>query len=374
MTKKVPLSFNKFKELTEKYNFKIIEIYVQESHVIFIQIESLYNNKIFFIHVPAKYKMIYKAQNATHIKPSILENVHQKKFLESMNNGDVQLLALTSSYMCFGGKQFYEFGEIIKETKENDVHEFEKQLRKIKNQLGVDEKVKFEKKNQTKKDLKIVFKDAEGDPIDGDIKKMVIAASNKTKKVNLDSQNTIEIVVSDDEDEKEPDNAYSIAYNVGLENVETNYVPRLLERLKTNIGAIFVCEEINKFFKNVSAFDDKLVELYNKLYEKESEMRRSKILEIEKNITEIKENLTKELEEIEKRETYVKEQIKKLSNVLISCEKMIKYKKNDEKLVALRNKTSEALDNFNMEMISLRDRSNNLVEGVYAKMEFLKKN
>lgn len=376
---RIPLSFRKFSQLLEKYGYGIGNIYKLGEDCRFIEVKTPKYHKVFYISIPHRYQIT--TSDGTDICSSS-SNEPQENYI-SMFRQDLlsDMLCISGDAICYFTDdefQFYGYGEHEKfenydHPKEELIESLEKDYKQVKQSHKINRTVEFIVHRPPKDNaVELVFEDDEGNPIEAgtDMEKIIIDAQTPTK-INIGKDRVSELILPQ---QLSPSPSISDMSEMSdLENAEgLNYMPNLQQK-EIAVGLMYVCIDINEFFHNAATYEQRILEYYNVMEKKESELRKEKMQKIQNMIEEFKTESFEKLQEIVQTENNIRAQISRLSSVLVSCENLEAKNKGKEiqDIEGVKTKTRSALDELNKELLTQRDTAHKLLSKCERQIQYL---
>ncbi len=368
MEHRIPLSFEKLVQLLDRYKYDIDKIYCVEDNIKFIQIKSPRYQKIFFINIPDRFVMTCETFCTIYQSH---ENIQQKDYMEMLSEVlSTDIICMTNENICYYKKhfEFYSFKEVVKRAaiimKEDDViSKLESEFNDLKKKVNtVDNMVMVKNKSTSSPKVELIFEDNEGNEIKKgeDLEKMIIT---QKKKIHIDKNTVVDLDLCESAEESPIMSQESDDESIDETIVDINEFPTTENEI--SIGMIYICVDIDKFFKNAKTFEDKLLEEYQILDKKEQESREEKIHKIEEIIETFKINSLDRIQHIEIEENNIKQHLHRLSSVLLSCGNLQKNAKDEESkqdVQEITEKTKKAIADLNLKLLQLRDDAHTILD------------
>jgi hypothetical protein len=229
---------------------------------------------------------------------------------------------------------------------------------------GDRDEVENEEKSNKTEEVELVFEDEEGNVIEkgSNLEKMIIDADKPTRviidKSTIAIFNPKKLRSVDDESDNESvaSSASSTNSEDGFENSKYMINKSSFDIFnKTKIGSIFISIDVNKFFNEIKEFNKVLVEEYLNLESLELKSREAKIDKMNNFFDNIKLNIYEKFRDLKSKEESIIEQLKKVSAVLVSCDKLLSQNKTSEDVMQVEKRTLKIIDELNAEKIKIRD-------------------
>lgn len=372
-----PLSFSKLENLLQKHKYTLVHTYSCDDKLIFIELKTPKYNKTFYINILSCYSITNKFEHNTNIYKVYYENENQKKYLSMFQNTlKNNLLCISPQSICLfqdNYSEYYSFNDlstkVSKESPKDYVSELKEEMKNLKMKLNKkDEKFRFVlhtpvPKGDTPPTITIIFKDENDQDIEpgSALEKLMIEAF-PIPKIHLTKYNIVELNdINVESNHSTTENTQQSSYNSDEESKEIpimNNKPELFENEKINVGMIYICIDISTFFKQITSLEEYINKQYELFETKEYSLREQKMKQIEELIITIKNSAFEQLKEIQEEEKHIKLQVQKLTSILLSCNKL----SGNEEASNLSTKTKNTLDELNLNLIKLRDKSHNLLD------------
>jgi hypothetical protein len=142
-----------------------------------------------------------------------------------------------------------------------------------------------------------------------------------------------------------------------------NMIPPHLEEIEVSLGIVVVCLPIASFFKNISSYENDLIDLYQQIDENETEMREQKLLDIQKMCTKFIENSRLIIEKKTKKEMKIKQEIFKLTGIIAEIKMLklktekdpLKFKEDIKNLDNISEDVKSSIHVLNSDLLKIKD-------------------
>lgn len=370
--KRNTLSINKFKELVENKNYKIVKYYcVGVDDCLFVELESPFYQKIFFIYINPQYKLsVPSNEEIQYIRDISNTPLIQTTYWKSI--ADVDFVSVSTYYMAYvthlGEHHSYELlEEPYEEIKKPD--DVIANLEQRAQQFNINHKSGRSlvtphdnlKVVQQQKNVNIVFQDDRGNAVDADNPvEQMIEHAKREKDVELVTRSPQQVndgfnsLSKDEGGDEVLMFSSSSEENLGLVPIKPYSV--IEEEEECDVGQIYICVDIKKFFQNIKSFDEYLTVQYDTLYAKEEDVNRANFQEIMSMIDVYKDSLKREYDNINAQNKEDMKQMKRLSKVLIQTNNTLKADPANEGLQQVYSESYALLRGVNSRIIERRDR------------------
>jgi hypothetical protein len=356
------LSISKFRDITDKYKYIIVNIYSIGTSAKFVELKSPHHYRTFYVYVPSRYKM--NVSDSMHIHETNYSDI-QKQYIDlytDINNvvfiGPRGILHVPTKTDI----RYYKFGyvEVPEEKTEEDiVDEIEDKFKDLKSDITSVDDYEFEvvQVGNDADDDTLIFEDASGNVIEkgSNLEKII---DDEPKKVLIE-KGTVTFDIKSQETESEANTPEES--DIDEEEYSSNYTPKKLKETSLNIGMMYVCISITDFMKKIKDFEKEVISTYILLDTKEHEMVHTKMKEISEVLEKMKVQSFDELKKMECETTRIDQQITRLSAVLIQCEKFNCATKQDE-IQNIINETRTTLDELYLKKLDIRDKTFNILK------------
>jgi hypothetical protein len=151
-----------------------------------------------------------------------------------------------------------------------------------------------------------------------------------------------------------------------------NSLPSDLPQDSISLGMVYVLINISDFFRQISSFEETVRDTYYQLEENEMESRHLKLLDIERMCSSLTLNITQKIEELNAEEKNLKNQILRLTIVLLQAEDILNRSSNPKESSKLtentvketqkiHDKTRETIHEVNLAILKVRDTVEELI-------------
>jgi|688.fasta_scaffold05356_21 hypothetical protein len=240
---------------------------------------------------------------------------------------------------------------IKQESKDTDIIEFKKED-SVKKETSLHPSSLKEEESSKKstppiqEEVEIIFENEKGELID-DVKLFL------EKKGNVDSESLNKI----------KSKLKKIEEPIISEHRYGSTIPPHLEEIEVSLGIVIVCLPIASFFKNISSYEDELLELYHQLDENETEMREQKLSDIQKMCAKFVENTRLVIEKKTKKEMKIKNEIFKLTGMIAEIKILrlktekdpIKFKEDIKNLDNISEEVKSSIHSLNSDLLKIKD-------------------
>ena len=203
--------------------------------------------------------------------------------------------------------------------------------------------------------VELEFEDENGDPIDE--VKIILEESYAN-----DAESSLR-EIEEKIDEKD------IEY--GIENTISSFnsLHPNIENEEIVLGVVFVLVDISFFFRNIKTYEEEVMKCYEHIHESETELRSKRLQKIKDMVKEFLSYSEQKIKNIEDEEKYLRSQLIRLSVVLAQTsslqEKISKQPDKYGNVIAetekIYEKTRETVHSVNMDLLKLRDTSDELL-------------
>ena len=358
MPQKIKLSLTKLVALLDKKSFTIVSCYCENEEVRFMEVQSPFYQKTFFIYIPTKYKLLTNGEykNLKIYLKTINDERQVDYIAEIKGNLHCDILAISSNSMCLcldkGEILHYSFNvqgesersdnvkleetkidkliKVSEETIENTIVKKSFNSKNLKKIKGSSEK------NQGDK-VELVFEDDDGSPIDYPI------------------QEIMEREVQDTEPAGSGEKLNNISYE--------NLVPFGIERADLHIGIIYFSIDIGSFYKEIATVEDTIVKTYESINENENIARDLKIQEIDELSKTIISNMERRRDKYMSEYKESKNQLITLKNILLKADNISSVKDHSSKtnIEKIQIQTRAVIQELNMKMLKNREDFDNIL-------------
>lgn len=384
------LSFKKFSALLTKHSYIITSVYTSSNRVHFIETRTPKLQRSFMIHVPLKYKMVY---DATTYKSLVLTPTNvspaQKQIDQLMDiKGNIlscDIVSITSKTVCVylnnGKFVHYLMGNVATTGDDAGGGEFAS----AENDIGalIETATGLLEKEDPGFSIPKLAEDQIGvDPPEDH--EGIIHPTSPTSPIELEFEEDVapapvpapvveEAPVVTMEEEAKP-KPTSLNYR------KDNAIPPFLEEAAVDAGLIYLCIDVPDFYKksNPALFETEVVTIYDVLDDNENEARSGKLEYIIKAAEDLAAKTKKDLETFATKEAMLKESVLSLSAILERTE-VVRAKRlaagplgpGGSDLEKVYTQTRSAIYDVNIELLKLKDHTNELLETTQDCLEML---
>lgn len=393
---RVALSIAKLSSFMTKQSYTLVSTYCVGSDVRFIEARTPKFQKTFIIHIPAKYQMqnddAYRQSQITPDTSSTEIRIRQKEYLLEIKGPiiDSDLLTVSSSLVCLhknnGTVDQYKVGEFYSEDEPREDEEIG----------GVEQIIKDADHMMRKLEPEPDLSEPEGEEDDGD-EDGEEEQGHESGEGDEESEPRIEEGVNNPQREvadggdktKEEEIHIELEFDptpveeakpepIRIPRRRDNPLPPSLEDSDISLGIIFYSIDVNLFYKfKADELEEKILGVYNILDDNESELRESKIAEIALLAEKIVEKVKTSIEANKKKEKELKTQLVSLSAILDKTDSLQSRTTKDKKKFSdiksefdrIQAQTKATIYDINVELLRLRDASDDLLDSVQSSFE-----
>jgi hypothetical protein len=387
MSERTTLSFKKFSALLAKHSYIITSVYADSSNQVhFIETRTPKLQRSFMIHVPPKYRMVldsaaYKSLILTPTNVSPAQKQVDQLIEIKGNILSCDIVSITSKTVCVylnnGKFVHYLMGNVSVSTQNEDsaTEPAETDIGAlIETATGILEK----------EDPGFSIPKLAEDKIGVDLPDTddIIHPAAPTEPIELDfvvdPPPAPEVVLPEEvlPIEEIPRNTKTTSLNYRKDNA----IPPFLEEAAVDSGLIQVCIDVPDFYKKVdpSQFEIEVITIYDVLDDNENEARIGKLEYIVKAAEDLAAKTKKDLETFATREAMLKESVLSLSAILERSE-VVRAKRIAagmggaalQDLERVYTQTRSAIYDVNIELLKLKDHTNELLETTQECLEML---
>lgn len=373
------LSKEKFESMVSNEKYTILNYYcIEDRDTKFVEIESPFNQKIFFIRIPSKFQLFAPKSASIIYMKEIDPDEDSVAYWNSFK--ELQFIVISSIYLTYVDpkKEVIRTFELQSEplrSKIDPIKLLEKKTKRfiVEKKKGDHEIIKDpfaectddETNDEKKPKPEIVFEDNEGNVIDDNdpVQKML------DKKGSESSDDDTEEVLGDDEGDGPPDDDDNPLFYFSSEEDDFGQVQLESKRIKDvhdeiqehSVGQFYICVDLKYFFDHVKTFDDDIARQYSiiqKREEEENEKRFNNVLEL---IDQYKEYLKTEYKTLTMENITDSEDLRRLSRITVGTKKKLKNSPNNEELKNLYNQSMSMVEDIHSRIMERRDKISELL-------------
>ena len=163
-------------------------------------------------------------------------------------------------------------------------------------------------------------------------------------------------------------------------NIRDNSLPPEIEEGEITLGIVYVLIDIRSFFKIVSTYEDDLINFYSQIEDNEEDMKQKNLLKVKELCNNLILHSEKKLKEISEEEGKLKDHLVRLTIVLTQANCLRdKFDKNPKKYGIeiieetnrIHQETRDTIYKLNMEILKLRDSSEELLSNYVSSIQEL---
>ena len=148
-----------------------------------------------------------------------------------------------------------------------------------------------------------------------------------------------------------------------------NSIPDDLEDSDISLGIIYVVIALGTFFKKIEKYETTLVEYYEQLDDNELDVRKDRLIRLKDITTDFLEHSEKRIQEINKKEIELKVNLLRLTVILAQTDAMRAEIASNERSLGgetpavekIYNQTRKSVHDINLELLSLRDKADEIL-------------
>lgn len=354
------ISFKKLVSLFEKHKFILLKNYICGEVIRLIELKSPKYQKIFFVYIPSRYVLysIDEYPNEHISKIEIPQKYNEYFHLINFTNiciiGKQLCCSIDNNIECFNFKN----ESIVEEDPQQSlINQLEEKFKNLKADTQMNKNYDFELVTSGK-NIEFIFYDSQENEIEKNSNMEKILIDSETpKKIYIDKYTT---AIFDPQTSNHTSFCPSPNYSdIEEDNILINDKPTNIN--KFNIGDVYICITLNEFSNSIDIFEDELMEKYKNFEIREKEIKKDVMKDIIFYFESLKTKTQERLEQISQEEEDIDKKIRKLSNLLIQCDRLGKFNKNKEEIDNLYEKTKHTFDELYTQKLNLRDESFKLV-------------
>ena len=372
------LSKEKFESMISDEHYTILNYYcIDDRDTKYVEIESPFNQKIFFIRIPSKYHLVApKSGSIIYMKEIDYDkNDENVAYWNTFNTSSLQFVIVSAVYFTHVNSKEenirkYEMTNEPIRVKIDPIELLEKKTRRFirEDKKGDKEIIKDPFTECTDDETtegpsgpngpqkaKIVFQDDEGNQVSKNdpIEKMLDGKRGSESSESEDEEDDTE----GDGKEYKGDKTDPLFY---FSSEEDDYGQVQLESRKIkeeySVGQFYICVDLKYFFDHVKTFDDELARQYSvvqKHEENENEKRYHDVLEL---LDKYKEYLKKEYTSLQEENRSDTEQLRRLSRITVGTKNKLKVDPNNEELKKLYIESMKMVEDIHSRIMERRDK------------------
>jgi len=409
------LSLKKFESLITANEYELSRLYCESNVCLFAEVKSPTRDCVLFILIPEKYILKVSHNHPLRVPLSKKEDVDNRhhQYWMMMKGGvlekDLVCIATNTLTRFYpnGDAESYDFVEVEEKptiNNENDDRndgntsdegsdlDIEKRAEKLFRKMDTKKNVKHNNTKTKKIDKPnsdeeiepeiedgIIFEDKDGNEIesDGEISNEdesdIESVDSKSNESDISDDSYTESNESDvsDVDSEITDDDISDISNISdvsdISDVESegkdevsdiDDIP-IHEEIDIYLGVIYLCVDLNHFYKHIKEIEKELVEFNNDIAHQEKEIRKTRVERIYSLIDTLKDRVRDKMDEYKSEENKINDHLPKLIEIFSRTDeiyhKLNGKSKDLNEVKTIRKETKEMIREFNSKLLQNRD-------------------